>query len=518
MEKICKTVWGIFAVIFGMTIISVMARGYVKFSNVKITAVIIFGVIFTASVIYLYSRLRHKALFMTHSQANKIFFCISAAVLVLQLISAFALKFEPINDLKHINNAAKDFCLMWDKTALYDHLPEYHNGYFARYTNNQAILIVLSLVYSLCEKIFSCTPLIVPILLNTLGLHISFVLIYFTAGKIFRDNFTPLFCSVIAAGFTVFYTYTPFFYTDSMSMPFAIGSIYLFLCAAEGKMSVKKAVQMTASALLLVIGFKIKGNVIILLPAYILYFIATCSKLNKKAYIKAMCVFLSGLTVCFIGVGAFVKSFDIANESELNERQFPLEHWVMMGLHDRGGYYKNDFLFTENSGDFNQKKSADIEMIKDRISEYGIVGMTKHLAKKVSYTWGDGTYFIGYYIKSAKNPNLFKKFVTDSTLFKFYCSVYQCMLLLMILYSFITGAVSGGKSKDVLLKIIICGVFFFFVIWETRSRYLVNFTPIFIITSVHSIKLIASVMERRFLRAGIIKQRRTQNALTKNAG
>lgn len=517
MEKICKTVWGIFAVIFGMTIISVIARGYVKYPNVQITAVIIFGVLSTAFTIYLYSRLRHKAHFMTRSQANKIFFCISAAVLVLQLISAFALKFEPINDLKHVNNAAKDFCLTWDQADIYAHLPERHNSYFARYTNNQAILIMLSLVYSLSEKIFSDMPLIVPVLLNTLGLHISFVLIYFIAGKIFKDSFTPLFCSIISAGFTVFYTYTPFFYTDSMSMPFAIGSIYLFLCASEGKMSVKKALQMTASALLLVIGFKIKGSVIILLPAYILYFIATCSKLNKKAYMKAVCVLLSGLTVCFIGVGAFMKGFDIADESELYEEQFPLEHWVMMGLHDRGGFYKKDYLYTKDSGNYDQKKEADIEMIKNRLSEYGITGMAKHLAKKVSYTWGDGTYFIGYYIGSSKNPNLLKKFVTDSTLFKFYCCVYQCMFLLMILFSFIAGAISGGKSKDVLLKIIICGVFFFFVIWETRSRYLVNFTPVFIITSVHSIKLIASVIERRFLRVGIIKHRRAKSALTENA-
>lgn len=499
MEKLSRAFQGIFAAIFGLCIISVAARGYVKYPGGNITAILICGIIFTAAVICFYAFFRKKVCGMTHKEIRRIFLCIAGTVLVFQVISAFTLKFEPNSDLGYVDRAARCFSQTWNKADLYGQLPEYHINYFARYTNNQALLVILSLIYSVCDHIFNCKPLIVPILINTAGLHISFLLMYLISKKIFRDKFTPLFCSIVGAGFSVFYTYTPYFYTDSMSMPFAMGSIYLFICAVEGKMSGKKALQLILSGLLLIIGFKIKGNVIILIPAYLIYLIVSGTKINRKSYIKASCILTAGIMLAFTGINAFIGSFDIADESELEEIQFPPEHWIMMGLHDRGGYYENDFWFTMNSGDYRHKKEADVREIKNRIKEYGFAGMAKHLAKKISYTWGDGTYFIGLYIKkyvkAYGKTNIFKNFIIKSPVFKFYCSIYQCMLLLMILFSFISGAVSG-KKRDILLKIIICGIFFFLIVWETRSRYLVNFTPVFIITSVYSVKNIALAVER----------------------
>lgn len=498
MERISKGVQGIFALIFGFTILSVIVRGYIKYPAWSITLIIICGFIFIAASVRLYGFMKEKTLGMTRKEINRIFFCLAGAVLIIQLISAFTLKFTPISDLGYVDRAARDFCQTWDKADLYGRLPERHNNYFARYTNNQALLVILSLVYSACEKISGNMPLIVPVLINTAGLHISYILMYFIAGKLFKDKFTPLFCAVAGAGFSVFYTYTPYFYTDSMSMPFAMGSIYLFLCGTENPKMKTKIPQLIFSGLLLIAGFKIKGNVIILLPAFLLYLAVTCTKMNRKAYLKTLCILLAGIIASSALCTGFIKSFDIADKSELEEIQFPPEHWVMMGLHDRGGFYSEDFWFTVNSGNYEQKKAADIKEIRKRVADYGIPGMIKHIAKKVSYTWGDGTYFIGYYLRHCEETNLFKNFVGKSDVFKFLCSVYQCMLLFMILFSFISGAMAEKQGKEIFLKIVICGVYFFFLIWETRSRYLVNFSPVFIITVAYSVKTIAAAVKRHF--------------------
>lgn len=498
MERISKWVQGVFALIFGFTILSVLARGYIKYPAWEITIVMICGFVFIAAVVWLYGFMREKTLRMTRKEIDHIFFCIAGAVLIIQVISAFALKFTPTSDLGYVDTAARDFCQTWDKADLYGHLPERHNNYFARYTNNQALLVILSLVYSACGKISGSMPLIAPVLINTAGLHISYILMYFISGKIFRDKFTPLFCAVTGAGFSIFYTYTPYFYTDSMSMPFAMGSIYLFLCGIENPKLKTKIPQLIFSGLLLAAGFRIKGNVIILLPAFLLYLAVTCTKANRKEYLKALCILLAGIIASSALCTGFIKSFDIADKSELEEIQFPPEHWVMMGLHDRGGFYSEDFWFTVNSGNYEQKKEANINEIKNRVSDYGIAGMIKHIAKKVSYTWGDGTYFIGHYLKNCRETNVFKSFVGESVVFKFLCSVYQCMLLFMILFSFISGALAERQGKEIFLKIVICGVYFFFLIWETRSRYLVNFSPVFVITAAYSVKTIAAAVKRRF--------------------
>lgn len=498
MVKISRTVQGIFALIFAFTIVSVLARGYIKYPAWEITLTVICGFLFIAGIVWLYGFLKEKTLKMTKKEINRIFFCIAGAVLAVQIISAFALEFTPTSDLGYVDRAARDFCQTWDKADLYGHLPERHNNYFARYTNNQALLVILSLVYSACNKISGTMPLIIPVLINTIGLHISFILIYLISGKIFRDKFTPLFCAVIGAGFSVFYTYTPYFYTDSMSMPFAMGAIYLFLCGTENNLTKTKAIQLIFSGLLIAAGYKIKGSVIILIPAFLLYLALTCTKINRRAYFKALCIFMTGIIASSVLCSAFIKSFDIADKGELEQTQFPPSHWVMMGLHDRGGFYINDFWFTVNSGDYQHKKDANINEIKNRISDYGVSGMAKHIAKKVSWTWGDGTYFIGYYLGRCKETNIFKSFVSDSIIFKFLCSVYQCMLLFTILFSFISGAVSNRQGKEILLKIIICGVYFFFIIWETRSRYLVNFSPVFIITAAYSVKVAAAAVKRHY--------------------
>lgn len=491
MTKISRYIQAVFAVIFGLTILSVIARGYSKYAPWKITVVIISGVIFTAAMVWLYKVLRDKTRGMTTKKMDRIFICISVGVLILQIICAFALKFTPVNDLNYVDTAARAFCQTWDKADLYKGLPEYHMNYFVRYPNNQALLVIVSLIYWVTDNLFGTMPIMVPIMINTIGLYISYVLTYLIAKKIFTDKFTPLFCAIIGAGFTVFYAYVPNFYTDSMSMPFAMTAIYLFLCGIE-KESLKSKISMLAlSGLTLAIGYKIKGSIIILVPAFILYLILTGNKENRRSYLSITAVFAAAVIASTALCNGFIGSFNITDKKEREQIEFPTTHWVMMGLHDRGGYYENDFYATMNSGDYDHKVEFNLNEIKNRISQYGVMGMVKHIAKKVSYTWGDGTYFSTYYLKKTHGGNALKNFIAYSDGYKWYCSAFQCMLLIMLLFSFISGACAKEQGSELLLKLLVCGVYFFFIIWEARSRYLVNFSPIFIMLSAYEIRIFA---------------------------
>ncbi len=491
MIKISRYIQAVFAVIFGLTILSVIARGYSKYAPWEITVVIISGVIFTAAMVWLYNILRDKTRSMTIKKIDRIFICISVGVLILQIICAFVLKFEPVNDLNYVDTAARAFCQTWNKADLYTGLPECHMNYFARYPNNQALLVILSLIYWVTDKLFGTMPIIVPIIINTIGLYISYVLTYLIAKKIFHDKFTPLFCAILGAEFTVFYTYTSNFYTDSMSMPFAMGAIYLFLTGTE-KISLKSKIPALAlSGLCLAIGYKIKGSIIILVPAFILYLILTGNKENKRNYLSVTAVFAAAVIASTVLCNGFIGIFNITDKNDREQIEFPPTHWVMMGLHDRGGYYNKDFYATINSGDYDQKVEFNLNEIKNRVSQYGIMGMITHIAKKVSYTWGDGTYFSTYYLKKTHGGNALKNFIAYSDGYKWYCSLFHCMMLIMLLLSFISGACAKEQGRELLLKILVCGVYFFFIIWEARSRYLVNFSPIFIMLSAYEIRILA---------------------------
>ena len=205
-------------------------------------------------------------------------------------------------------------------------------------------------------------------------------------------------------------------------------------------------------------------------------------------------IILSSVVSVFV-ISSAINAFKIADESEKEKYEFPLTHWIMMGLHDRGGYCDKDFWYTENSGNYEEKMQANIDKIEERLSDFGVFGMIKHLAKKIGYTWDDGTYFIKQYIDHGSN-NFLRSFVTKSPIFYLYALAYHFLMLVMIFVSYLGGVKDNTRNPVTLIRIIIFGVFLFFLIWEARSRYLVNFTPMLIIASAYGIKLVNSLSEK----------------------
>ena len=305
MNKLCRAVQGGFAGVFALTILSVYIRGakdYVPVWGELLLTAVVFGLIFILSLFY--SKLKTKMQFVSDSQADKIFFAIAGAMFIIQIVFAVVLHSAPRSDLGYVDTAARNYAESWDTSNLYDGLPKRHYNYFVRYTNNQALLIMLSIVYRVCYLVLGRMPVLAPVLLNTIGLNISVILMYYIAKKIFRNKTTSLFCGIMASGFSVFYTYTPFYYTDSISMPFVMGSILLFFYGIDSKRKSRSAIELIASGLLLIIGYKIKGSVIILIPVFLLYLIIFTKRFNIKKRLKQASLLITGCLRVFSSTGS----------------------------------------------------------------------------------------------------------------------------------------------------------------------------------------------------------------------
>lgn len=498
MDKISRLVQGIFAGIFFLTIVAIIVRGCFRFNPLGIAVAVISGIAYTAFVVWFYGFLYKHLKNAEQKRLDRIFIVIALCVLALQIVFAICLKTKPVSDYGYIDNAARDFCKSWNSEDLYLHLPERHQNYFARYPNNHAMLIMVSIIYFFTDRLFGVTPTIAPIAVNVALLFLSYILMYLISKKLFADKVLALYTAIIGAGFSVFYTYTAYYYTDSFSMPFVLGSIYLFLIGFEGKNRKTIIICLSLSMLLLIWGYKLKGSAIILLPAILIYMIYFTKKYNLKRHLKQLGVMLIAFVVSVAMCGSFINAFNIATDEQEQQSQFPLIHWVMMGLHGNGGYYDKDFWYTEHSGNYKHKEQADIKRMEERIANYGVGGMLWHFAKKVTYTWGNGSYFISKYVRDGDN-NFLRYFVSKSIAFKWCFCTYQFMLLIMILLSFIIGTIRKKSGKEILLKIIICGVFIFFLLWEARSRYLVNFSPLFIILAAFTTKELYFTTKRKIL-------------------
>lgn len=134
--------------------------------------------------------------------------------------------------------------------------------------------------------------------------------------------------------------------------------------------------------------------------------------------------------------------------------------------------------------------------IKSRINKYGLKGLVKHLAKKAVWTWEDGTYYISHHIENPIHRNILHDYALNSGekhfVFYGYSCAFQLFMILMMIFSAYKGLKNPKLDFTTLLRIIVFGAFIFFLVWETRSRYLYNLTPLFIILSVDGLCYISS--------------------------
>lgn len=413
---------------------------------------------------------------ISDKQCLKIFAALAALLLISQIIFAACVDFTPRNDLKYVFTAAKNYILDGPQ-ALHNGLPERHLNYFYVYPNNHSLFLI---VLALCRIEYFVTGEItcaLPIAFNIISLNLSYIFMY----KCARLMYTPqkaLMCAVKGLLFTPLITYTVFFYTDSIAMPWLTAAIYIYLkqrkgSEAENPYSLKKQLGLLAlCAVVLAVAYKIKGSAVILIPAIIIDLIIR--SVNHKN-VKALIPFAAFIPV-FFAISAIISSLGISvmklSPDKLYEYRFPSVHWVMMSADNKGGYQREDFEYTKSFTGIDNKTSADIARLSEKLERQGFSGFISHLHKKLDYTWKNGTYMAGYYINCKpmdEPPLLFLFMLTHIT------------LLFSMCRSFLTKISSkdDALSQSFILKILLIGLTVFLMLWEARCRYLVSFFALF---------------------------------------
>jgi hypothetical protein len=176
----------------------------------------------------------------------------------------------------------------------------------------------------------------------------------------------------------------------------------------------------------------------------------------------------------------------------------------MMGLTGNGGFNQEDVDYTMSYNSKEDKQKANIKVINNRINN--LINNNELLdfyTNKAMYTWSDGTFFApkklsvypvhNYKIKDYILPNNNKN--------KLYIIIAQTQLLLILLFNIIGIVLRKYLTKkqqllQLFLNITIFGILIFFLIWETRSRYLVNMLPILLLSSFLGINAIVNYKER----------------------
>lgn|GEM_PF-4930173 len=361
--------------------------------------------------------------------------------------------------------------------------------YFAQYPHQLPPLLFLTAYYGVIRFLFGKVPLYAGIPLNIFLMDCGIILLYLLARRLYSRR-TALAAAVLCLGFAPFYTYVPFFYMDTFSIPFTILPIYLYVCAQQTlKERARYAVPLyLCSGAAFGVGALLRSTILIPLIAVCMHLLWTHASALRRLWKPALCLLLAFAAVTF-GYRTFERSQNLLTEEDLYEFQFPKTHWVMMGL--KGAMWNSeDEEFTKFSGNYDQKKAATEQEIRNRLQDRGVLGTLNYLWKKMAFQWRQGTYRAGTYLsRSPAEPKgtlvhrLFLRSGSFYPVFLAYSQVYLFAVLCLFLLSLWYHLRRKVITLQSLLYITFMGVFLFFLFWEANSKYLLNFMPLFLLCS-----------------------------------
>lgn len=377
----------------------------------------------------------------------------------------------------------------WDFGQVYDIAVRYAlgkgvptiEGYLYMCDNNIAIATALSLLF----KGFSLIGiknhfLEIGLGLNLLCVNVSHLFTYLTIRKCNEKYSKPYLVFILL--FTPLLFYLPIFYSDTLTLPFlaiALYTLYNYLFIKP------KIHYIIITGLLIGIGGLVKPTILILVVACI---ICCILRPNKKIdYYVMIPVLLLSISLPFLGYKWYVNEY--FDEGKLYEKSLPVNHFLMIGLKGNGGFNGEDYdAIVLIDGKDNKKKVCN-KNIKERLEEHWKKkDFLSFYNNKISYTWADSSYFATEKLKREPIHPEMTKYISSNTgedrLFWAVSNTEWFLLLGCIFLGCLNHKYLLREEQDyhLIITLSIFGLFLFLLIWETRSRYILNFSPIFLVS------------------------------------
>lgn len=406
--------------------------------------------------------------------------CFSILLLGQLLIVFFAAKIYPISDsFRTLDEAAA----MPSQNGLLDNFDKY----YAHYPNNYLFTILMYYVFFPVRWV-GIPYVTFAVLLNVFMIDLAVFLGYILVKELFgvkRANIF-LFVSVLCPTNYVF-VYFP--YTNTFSMPFVLG-IFLF--------GLKKGFSSKAAFVFLsVIGYGLRPTTIFATIGVLVYQLCGIEKirLKRKGVLRMICLLFLAVVLIF-AEKAFVKSH-LANPD--NKEDFPVTHWIMVGLKGTGELNGKDVKLTAAQKGKDKKIAANLWEIKKRVRKLGFTGVMKLYFVKTGKIWSIGTDDFqthnnsdAYYSRAYES--IFGK---DNTWLVVYCQIFRCATFLFIIVMLIQMLVKPeGMESGISFVISLLGIIVFLMMWETNKKHSICYTHVMLIMMQCGIHTLCSYGER----------------------
>lgn len=422
--------------------------------------------------------------------------------LIFYFLSLFGVQIVCFSQLQV--NPSWDFGVIYHNALNYvEKTPIGYLEYFEYCPNNIMLYLIYICIFKFTHFFHISNSMMVLGLFNIILIQLSIYLLFLCARRIFKEKMAYQLLFLVWF-LSPFFLYVPIIYTDTTTMFIPLLLIILFLKSQdyEGK---KHFGLLLLFSIVAFFGYKLKMSVLILVVALMGYLFLQKKFLELFKYLGVFgvvfLVFSFGYQKCILNNSKF--HFQDNGVGSLS-----YTHYLMMGFEDPtrdnsgrntfGGYSEEDANFTKSFVDVERKK-ANLEELKRRFTESDMSYLLYFYGNKIANTWGDGTYFAP--LKLGKNPikdSILHDFVLPNgkyfTFYLLFCQGTQFALLVLLFVS----VVKSLKNIEVsYLYLSIFGLFLFLILWETRSRYIVNYVPILLLSIVPGFTCVNDFLEKK---------------------
>lgn len=384
-------------------------------------------------------------------------------------------------------------------------------SYFMTYPNNIAILLIIRKFFQIIKWFGFSNYAIAVVILNIFIIDISILITFLVCDKLFGAKYAFLAAFIMSALIGI----SPWFiipYTDTFTIIFPILIMYIYLHVYNKNIKNTFLLYIVIGALGF-IGFKIKPtSFIIIIAVLIVEFIKNAKSKRLFKHIAIVCAVVFGFFLSSLIYNNNLRKYSGINYnfSKTSQTSIPATHFLMMGMQKRyipnrgylyGAYSETDCNITSLGKTKKEKIAINLGVIKERLQKFGLKGYLKFLYDKSVWIFDDGTFYFGGegnfistpYLKDSKSKFLQSIFLPGGTYYNDFASILQgiwVLVLFLISCPIFLKHDGCDKYNVMILRLTITGILVFLLLFEGRSRYLINHLAIFAVLAAYGFKLL----------------------------
>lgn len=304
-------------------------------------------------------------------------------------------------------------------------------------------------------------------------------------------------------------------YTDSMCLPFVYLQMLLAFRVVESKAMRGRIAYSAALGLFVYWGYLMKPSSIIPIIAFALIY--SIYLLSLREYLVVVFVVISFVAGVGLSAGVWAISENQVDTLKADKSlSMPMSEFIMMGLVGKGGYNLDDVESTISFPTKDAKVEYNVMVIRQRLSNYGLIGYGRFLIGKSANVFTDGT--LGACSDGSNGPfnTSESQFIpagwgrfAQSSFARLFSSYYDChskghqtislaMQLVWAIVAFylmlsivsllrVNNDMSSSYEDMAIYSWVVLSIFggvLFLMIFESgRSRYLIQFIPYIVLLS-----------------------------------